>query len=163
MTADKKQPKIIGRAEVVSFPEIGIEKVHARIDTGATTSSIWASYAEVIDDELHVILFDERDDLQKSQPLVFDEFERIAVASSTGHVQHRFKVRMLLKLKGKKIRAQFTLADRSTQVYPVLIGRNVLRGKFVVDVTQGKALLRAEKERSVHLQSTVDNTTKEEA
>lgn len=163
MASDEKQPKIIGRAEILSFPEVGIDKVYARIDTGATTSSIWASSAKVIDDKLHVVLFDDRGDLEKSQPIIFDTFERIAVASSTGHVQYRFKVRILVKLKGKKIRAQFTLADRSTQVYPVLIGRNVLRGKFVVDVKRGKALQTAEKERSLGLQSSMADATKEEA
>jgi hypothetical protein len=163
MALDEKQPKIIGRAEILSFPEVGIEGVYARIDTGATTSSIWASSTQVIDDKLHVVLFGDRGDLKKSQPIIFDTFERIAVASSTGHVQYRFKVRLLVKLKGKKIRAQFTLADRSTQVYPVLIGRNVLRGKFVVDVKRGKALQTAEKERSLGLQSSMADATKEEA
>lgn len=163
MATPKSTPKIIGRAEILSFPELDIEGVYARIDTGATTSAIWASHVEVVDDELHVTLFDDREDLHKSPVIIFDEFERIAVASSTGHVQHRFKVRLLVRLKGKKIRAQFTLADRSTQVYPVLIGRNVLRGKFVVDVKQGRTLSAAEKERSLLLQSSIADTQKEEA
>ena len=156
--ADAKKPKIIGRAEVVAFPEVAIERVHARIDTGARTSSLWASRTEIIDDDLHVTLFDG----DEARQLVFDEFERVAVASSNGHIQHRFKVRLLVKLKGKKIRAWFTLADRSTQVYPELIGRNVLLGKFIVDVTQGKALTLAEKQRSESLQATL-NEQEEEA
>lgn len=150
--ADAKKPKIIGRAEEIAFPEIAIERVHARIDTGARTSSLWASRTEIIDDDLHVTLFDG----DEARQLIFDEFERVAVASSNGHVQHRFKVRLLVKLKGKKIRAWFTLADRSTQVYPVLIGRNVLLGKFIVDVTKGKALTQAEKQRSERLQATLN-------
>ena len=38
--------------------------------------------------------------------------------------------------------ATFTLADRSTQVYPVLIGRATLNGKFIVDVQKGVATSR---------------------
>lgn len=144
--------KLIGRAELVDFPEIGIEKVHARIDTGAKTSSLWASQTNIIDDNLVVTIFDGDD----AQEIRFDEFERVAVASSNGHVQHRFKVRLLVKIKGKKIRAWFTLADRSTQVYPVLIGRNVLLGKFVVDVKKGTILKQAEDEQSLRLQATIN-------
>ena len=43
-------------------------------------------------------------------------------------------IKMLVIISGKKIRARFTLANRSTQKYPVLVGRNILRRKFVVDV-----------------------------
>lgn len=150
MPEEKK--KVIGRAEIVSFPELGVQDVHARIDTGAKTSSLWASHAEIIDDDLHVTLFEGRDAVQ----LTFDEFQRVAVASSNGHIQHRFKVRILVKIKGKKIRAWFTLADRSTQVYPVLIGRNVLLGKFIVDVKKGTALKQAEYEQSQKLQATLN-------
>jgi hypothetical protein len=37
------------------------------------------------------------------------------------------------------------------QVYPVLIGRNVLRGKFIVDVKRGKPLIHQERLRSMRL------------
>lgn len=151
MTSEKIK-KVIGRAEIISFPEVAVEAVHARIDTGAKTSSLWASHTEIIDDDLHVTLFEG----EQARNLVFDEFERVAVASSNGHVQHRFKVRLLVKLKGKKVRAWFTLADRSTQVYPVLIGRNILLGKFVVDVKKGSSLKREEQEQSERLQSTIN-------
>ena len=149
---NKESKKIIGRAEIISFPELAIDTVHARIDTGAKTSSLWASKTEIINDNLHATLLE--GDVAKA--IVFDEFERVAVASSNGHVQHRFKVRLLVKLKGKKIRAWFTLADRSTQVYPVLIGRNVLLGKFLVDVKRGDTLQHAEQEQSDKLQSTLN-------
>lgn len=150
MTHEDK--KIIGRAEVITFPEVNVHGVHARIDTGAKTSSLWASRTEIVDDDLHVTLFDG----DSAKDVVFDEFERVAVASSNGHIQHRFKVRLLVKIKSKKIRAWFTLADRSTQVYPVLIGRNVLLGKFIVDVKKGAILKQAEDEHSQRLQATIN-------
>jgi hypothetical protein len=40
-----KSKTLIGRAEKVRFPELGNTNLHARIDTGAKTSSIWASKA----------------------------------------------------------------------------------------------------------------------
>lgn len=154
MPANEKAPKIIGQAETVSFPEIDLESIAARIDTGARTSTIWASHTEIIADKLHTILLDDVKGY-KGIPVVFDEFERIAVASSNGHIQHRFMVRILVSIKGKRIRARFTLADRSTQVYPVLIGRNILRGKFLVDVKKGRSMHDEDKKRWTELQATL--------
>jgi hypothetical protein len=51
--------------------------------------------------------------------------------------------------------ATFTLADRSSQVYPVLIGRATLRGKFIVDVQMGSPLREEEEKRSMELQKGV--------
>lgn len=75
----------------------------------------------------------------------FDAYGQQVVATSMGHIDTRYTIKTVVKLKGRRIRATFTIADRSTQVYPVLIGRNVLRGKFVVDVQFGKSLKAKEK------------------
>ena len=139
MTDTQLQRIVIGRAEYVDFPELGLFEVPARIDTGARTSSVWASSVKLEDGKLKVVLFGEQHRLFTGEELVFDEFDTTVVANSTGHAQHRYKVQLLVVLKGKRIRAWFTLADRSTQVYPVLIGRNVMLGKFVVDVKQAGA------------------------
>jgi hypothetical protein len=154
--AEKTDKKVVGRAEVISFPEQGLENVPARIDTGAKTSSIWASQATLENGQLSAILFGEGSAAYTGTPVIFEEFGTAVVANSTGHVQERYKVRLLVKIRGKKVRAWFTLADRSTQVYPVLIGRNVLLGKFVVDVKKGQVQKEAERERTQNLQSKVD-------
>ncbi len=145
----------IGRAEEVSFPELGINSLHSRIDTGAQTSAIWVSHSEVVNGRLEVVFLGNGHDAYTGQKFFFDEYSRTVVASSNGQTEARFKVKLLMRVAGRKIRATFTLADRSTQVYPVLVGRNVLRGKFVVDVKSGKPLRGAEKERSVKLQTSL--------
>ena len=154
--------KTIGRAEQVAFPEIELEDVPARIDTGAKTSALWASSVRYDDGSLQVVLLGPDNPRYTGQTLEFEEFEPVVVASSTGQTQQRYKVRLLVKIKGKKVRAWFTLADRSTQVYPVLIGRNVLLGKFVVDVKKGKVMQSAERERSARLQSKLQDKDLEE-
>lgn len=153
MVANPKELIIIGRAEVLSFPELGIHDVHARIDTGAQTSALWVSSARVVDGRLEVVLFGKGNAAYTGSKIFFDNYSRAMVASSNGQAEARFKVKILVKLAGKKIRATFTLADRSKQVYPVLVGRNILRGKFVVDVKQGTSLREIEKTRSAKLQA----------
>jgi len=145
--------KLIGRAETISFPEHGIEKVPARIDTGARTSAIWASTMQERGNVLYYTLFDKSSPFYTGEVLKTVQFKKVMVASSIGESQERYKIRLLIKLKGKKIRARMTLADRSQQAYPVLVGRNVLRGKFVVDVEGGKPLYHEERQRSEQLQS----------
>ena len=152
--------KIVGSVTYVDFPEVALHGVPARIDTGARFSSIWAS-AEEQNGVLHVTFLGPSNEQHSGKICHFSDYEQIVVASSMGHVQARYKVKLLVKIKGKKVRAQFTLANRSTQVYPVLIGRNILRGKFIVDVKQGHSLQAQEKQRIDDLQAGLDDTEKE--
>jgi hypothetical protein len=147
------QKTVIGGVEVVSFPELGVGALHARIDTGAQTSSLWASWLRENDGKLEVILFAKGHPQYTGKTIVFDDFTLGMVASSNGHAEARYKIRTLIKIAGRNIRARLTLADRSSQTYPVLIGRNVLRGKFLVDVKSGNPLKAAEKIRSKKLQA----------
>lgn len=144
---------LIGRAEQIDLPEADIFKVPARIDTGAKTSSIWASQIKEVNGCLEFKLFAKSSNFFNNQLLTTKDYEQRVVASSNGQSQTRYVVKLKLVLHGRKIRASFTLANRSAQAYPVLVGRNVLRGKFLVDVKQGKTHQRAENSRSQKLQS----------
>lgn len=142
MKYTKKTKRIIGRAEQVRFPQLEDKIVHARIDSGARTSAIWGS--AVIDDQdvLNVSFFGNYT-IEHS----FKDYGKQAVASSNGQVDVRFTVKLIVVIDNRRIRATFTIANRQTQVYPVLIGRNVLCGKFIVDVQKGRTLRKLEKKR----------------
>lgn len=139
---------IIGRAERIKIPTLGVFS-HARIDTGAKTSSIGIQSANETDKGLEVVFFD------GGNAHVFQHYDKVVIASSMGHKQVRYRVRLTIRIKSRRINTMFTLADRSTQVYPVLIGRNTLMKKFIVDVSKGSILKQAEQERSALLQSHV--------
>lgn len=142
----------IGRAENINFPEIIDAPVAARIDTGARTSSIWGSAHELDDGRLAVTFFGEGHDHFKQDVYYFDEFDQTVVASSNGQRESRYKIKLLMVIGKRRIRARFTVADRATQTYPVLIGRNVLTNKFIVDVAQGQPDYAAERARTKELQ-----------
>ena len=57
--------------------------------------------------------------------------------SAHGGLQVRFRIHLTIILGGKKIRGTFTLADRSKNKYPALIGCKILNKKFLVDVSKG--------------------------
>ncbi len=145
--SQKQQLTTIGRAEEANFPELGLARIPARIDTGAKTSAIWATHIKEADGHLEYVLFNKNSKHYNGQLLQSHSYEQRAVASSNGSVELRYTVKLLIELESRKIRASFTLANRASQVYPVLIGRNILRGKFIVNVKQGRPDVKAEQSR----------------
>jgi hypothetical protein len=129
-----KSKKIIGTSTVVNFAKYkNLKNIPARVDTGARTSSLWASDMQIIGGTVKFKLFGPGSQYYTGKFVTMPFVEHRVVTSSTGHEQERIVVQFPVRIKGKKIGAKFTLSDRSTQSYPVLIGRNTLRGHFLVD------------------------------
>ena len=66
-----------------------------------------------------------------------------------------------MTIKGRTIKATFTLTDRSTKLYPILIGRSTLQGKFLIDVSKGAPLHEEENERQKRLKREMRRIKKE--
>jgi hypothetical protein len=160
--ADDANKIVIGPAEPVNFPVLHLASVPARIDTGAKTSAIWASSVRQDGDTVRAVLFGEESKYYTGEELSFGHFEAVLISTSTGSVEKRYKVYVSVELHGRRVRASFTLADRSQQVYPVLIGRNVLLGKFIVDVKDRHEGLRPEKQQRDAARAKFDAAHREE-
>lgn len=145
-----KPLSVIGRAEVISLPNLSVFDIPARVDTGARTSALWAS--NIVEDNgmLQYSLFGAGSEYYTGNIFTTRSYGKRLVANSTGHIEERYTIKLATVLHGRKIRTTFTLANRSTQVYPVLLGRNILRGKFVVDVTLGQPLVEQEQQREAN-------------
>ncbi len=131
---DKNLP-IIGNNTLVSIA--GIDDIPAKVDTGADSSSLWASDITMSQDGvLEFSLLGPRHPLYTGERLQSSEYSVQQVRNSTGHTSLRYRVPLVIKIKGRKIRAYFTLADRSRNRFPVLIGRKTLQNKFLVDVSK---------------------------
>ncbi len=126
---------IIGNNALITVA--GIANVPAKIDTGASTSAIWASNISVNSQGLlEFTLFAPGNEFYTGEKLTTDQFRARLVRSSTGHEQVRYRVELPVVIKGQSMVTGFTLADRSRNFFPVLIGRRTLKGKFLVDVDQ---------------------------
>lgn len=135
----EKQKSTIGRATNMVLVSEGDIRVPAKVDTGADSSSIWASELTMNDDgTLSYCLFAKGSEYYTGRRHTVKEYSVSAVRSAHGTVQVRYKVRLSVIIEGRKIRATFTLADRSLNTYPVLIGCRLLTGKFIVDVSKGR-------------------------
>lgn len=129
---------VIGRTAAVTFPLEHIHDVPAKVDTGADGSSVWASELNV--DRHHVLsycLFAEGSPYYTGTRHSTDTYTVSTVRSAHGTLQVRYKIQMVVQLAGKRVRGTFTLADRSKNTYPILIGCRLLNKKFLVDVEKG--------------------------
>lgn len=134
----QQEKTIIGRTARASFPLAGIRGVPAKIDTGADSSSVWASELHVDDDfTLHFTLFAESSPYYTGVRHTTKAYKVRLVRSSNGTQQIRYSVKLTITLGGRKVRGSFTLADRSQNTYPVLVGNKLLYRKFLVDVSRG--------------------------
>ncbi len=112
--------------------------VPAKIDTGADSSSVWASNILVTKDgTLKFTLFDKGSEFYTGEVLERTDYKVAQVASSSGHVQIRYRTHLVIRLGGRRMKVLFNLSDRSRNKFPILIGRRTISGKFLVDVTKG--------------------------
>lgn len=137
----KPEKKLIGRRELVSFPELDIEEIEAKIDTGAYTSAIHCSdiHEETRPDGSKIICLDLLDPSHPQynhKKLQFSEYDLREIKSSFGDVQERYVIKTKIKLYEAEIEEEFSLSDRSDMKYPVLLGRKLLKGRFIVDVAK---------------------------
>jgi hypothetical protein len=58
------------------------------------------------------------------------------VLQSVGTREERYEVKLRVKIGPKIFKAKFTLADRSKKIYPILLGRTMLNGRFLIDTDQ---------------------------
>ncbi|MCB9194883.1 MAG: ATP-dependent zinc protease [Flavobacteriales bacterium] len=129
------EPLIIGAKERVLFKSALKEKVVARIDTGARTSSVhcikyWFDRKEDRK-ALNFILIND-----KATPIRTFDFKKKSVKSSNGEIDVRYSVMLEVKMGEETFISEFTLAVRDKMRYHVLLGRNTLTGRFIVDVSK---------------------------
>ncbi len=131
---------ILGEKEWVWLDVAG-ENFHARVDTGATTSSLNARHIEEFErDGKNWVRFDliyQQDNEIKEKkleaPLI--RFVRIR-QSSDNELERRPVISLRVRIGDLHEKAQFTLADRSHMQFPILLGREFFKDIVIVDVSR---------------------------
>lgn len=104
-------------------------RLPARIDTGATVTSLDARHLKIERDEAEFRLPEEHGGTLLRVPIVGWRHVR----SSKGR-ESRPVVEVDLCIASKRIRVKANLNDRSLVKYPIILGRNALKDHFIVDV-----------------------------
>lgn len=133
-----QEPKLtIGSEEWCSFPQLGIPAIKARVDSGAKTSSIhafdirafrrggvlWVSF------EIHPIEDNRKTVIRCESPVI----DKRVVKSSTGIAETRYVIGSNLKLGGATWEVELTLANRDSMGFRMLLGRQAMVGRAVID------------------------------
>ena len=129
--------QIIGEVEPVTIRKAGLT-LPARIDTGATTSSLDARDIQRFErDGKKWVRFTLLDRRTKKEDKVESRLTRTVEITRHGtDPQYRPVVKLKAILGKAELYREFSLTNRSAFTYPVLIGRNFLQGEFIVDVTR---------------------------
>ncbi len=132
----------IGSFEYISLPELNMDNVVAKIDTGAYSGAIHCTNIRVVrrkSDNKKVLKFNPsgKDD----NPIQTDRYSDVYVTSSSGHRSKRYIIETELVLQDKRYTMFIGLSDRSDMKKEVLIGRRFLReNNIIVDVRINKDL-----------------------
>ncbi len=130
--------RIIGRREFVTLPLLGLTGIEAKIDTGAYTSSLHCENIAVNYENSKPILYftlePDTDAAGTAQTFRFEDFTRKKIKNSFGEMEERFVIKTFVHIGKKKIRSSISLSNRDSMRYPLLIGRRLIKSKFLVDV-----------------------------
>jgi hypothetical protein len=136
----KRLPRIVGRREFVDFPALNMNNIEAKIDTGAYTCALHCH--DISEKEIggkkvlcFYLLDPSHEEYHKTEHVFFD-FTRKKIKSSSGEYEERYIIKTIVRLGRRRIRTTISLTDRGHMRCPVLVGRKLLRGKFIVDVSR---------------------------
>jgi len=137
-----KRTKTVGCLEYVSFPDIGLSNVLAKIDTGAFSGAIHCTGIKVVrrgKERRRILKFKPLGESTMAQETDF--FDETYVRSATGHRVKRFVIATTIICGGKPYRIKIGLSDRSDMKREALIGRRFLRENgIIVDVRKNSEL-----------------------
>ena len=127
---------VVGWVERVSVGDLSY-KPKAKIDSGATTSSINADIIRTFEtDGKEFVVFRvdfEEDGGEHVIEAPITRWVRIKRKGGDDEYIRRPVIEMTFCIGNKKIKEEVNLADRGQFIYPVLIGRNVLDGRMLID------------------------------
>lgn len=132
----RRAPVIVGWREHVFLPSFGCG-LPAKIDSGARTCALHVESYEIstTDTGTRIARIEFRPpDTRQSGYFEFELADQRRVKSSSGHEEERPVIALPIRLGTRTVTAETTLTSRSNLEFPMLVGRNLLRKGFLVDV-----------------------------
>lgn len=134
---------IIGWRESISLPDLGVDHIKVKVDTGARTSALHVSNVEYfVKSRKQYVRFHIHPEQKKFHPMITTESELVEmreVRSSNGKVSLRPVIETAMILGGSVRLIELTLVNRDMMGFRMLLGREALRREFIVD--PGKSFL----------------------
>lgn len=129
--------KIIGSEEWCVFKDLGVPAIKARVDSGAKTSSIQATNLKIVNKGAQEWVKFEVNPLQENRSIALTcearLIDRRMVKSSSGISEERLVVRTPVTLGDNTFEIELTLANRDTMEFRMLLGREALTDRYIVN------------------------------
>ena len=133
----KREKSTIGWREWISLPELGIDRVKVKVDTGARSSALHAFKVKVeerrgelwVKFEVHPKQHAKKPSISCEAPVV----DRRIVRDSGGHEDIRYVIETIARLGEEEWPIEITLTDRDAMGFRMLLGRTAVRGRHLVD------------------------------
>jgi hypothetical protein len=128
---------VIGWREWVSLPELGIQNIKAKVDTGARTSALHAfRLRPFTENDKNLIYFDIhplQNNVSKVITCVAEVVDRRLVTDSGGHQEERYVIQTPITIAGQTWSIEITLTERENMLFRMLLGRRALRKRFIIN------------------------------
>ena len=129
--------RVAGWREWVAFPALGVPRIKAKLDTGARSSALHAfAIREFTENGRRLVAFEVHPvqrSARQSVEVVAELLDRRVVRPSSGVEQLRRVIATTLEIGGRRWPIELTLARRDAMGFRLLLGRQALRGRYLVD------------------------------
>lgn len=133
----KQEKQMVGITELCELPELEITDLHVRVDTGAKTSSLHVDNLKEFEKNKQLwVSFDIHPDYHNVEKIVRREAKVKAIRSiksSNAIKEHRYVIDTQITMGDDSWTIELTLTDRSGMTYLMLLGREAMQGRLIVD------------------------------
>ena len=137
MNKPRRKKNIIGWREWVGLPELGIDRIKAKVDTGARTSALHAfalhPFKEGAKDKIRFDIHPFQHNVAEVITCVADIIDKRWVCDSGGHREERYVIATPIVLADQTWMIEVTLTERDTMLFRMLLGRSAIRKRFIVN------------------------------
>jgi hypothetical protein len=126
----------LGWREWVALPGLGIGAIKAKLDSGARSSSLHVEAIEAFHlDGIAHVRFHVRVRRRGNAIVVCTApvLDRRSVTDSGGHRSERWFIGVELEIARQRFSTEMNLTDRRAMLFPLLLGRSALAGRFHID------------------------------
>lgn len=130
----------IGRSDKADFPDLRLEDIDVKIDSGAYTSSIHCTnikeYSTNSEKIIKFTLLDPEHSLYNSKEFKTNKYTSKDVKSSNGISEKRYLIETEILIFDQVFPIHLTLTERKDMKFPILLGRKFLNKRFIIDTAK---------------------------